>query len=191
LQLNKKDIIHLQHKVAYLKDEKSYKSLYYHFYPSLFRFSFSLLKRHELAEEAVSDVMLKIWDMGSKLAQVEQLNLYLFTSIRNTCYSIITKEKLNKPTVDTEILVNNLQIIDSETPETKALYIETESVIENAVEHLPNQAATVFRLIKEEGLSYKEVSAILGISQNTIETHMRIALKKIRVELVNYLHHKK
>jgi RNA polymerase sigma-70 factor (ECF subfamily) len=45
----------------------------------------------------------------------------------------------------------------------------------------------VFRLIKEEGLSYKEVSKVLEISQNTIETHMRIALRKIRMDLQQFL----
>jgi predicted DNA binding protein len=29
-------------------------------------------------------------------------------------------------------------------------------------------------------MTYKDVSKIMNISQNTIETHMRIALKKIR-----------
>jgi RNA polymerase sigma-70 factor (ECF subfamily) len=48
----------------------------------------------------------------------------------------------------------------------------------------------VFKLIKEEGFSYKKVSGILEISQNTIETHMRIALKRIKVSLNNYLSEK-
>ena len=49
--------------------------------------------------------------------------------------------------------------------------------------YLPTKCQMVFRLIKEERMTYKEVSNIMNISQNTIETHMRIALKKIRSEL--------
>lgn len=37
------------------------------------------------------------------------------------------------------------------------------------------------------GLKYKEISEELGISVNTVENHIVTALKKLRVELKDYL----
>jgi RNA polymerase sigma-70 factor (ECF subfamily) len=45
----------------------------------------------------------------------------------------------------------------------------------------------VYKLIKEDGFSYKQVAEILEISVNTVEGHMTTALKKITASLRNYL----
>jgi DNA-directed RNA polymerase specialized sigma24 family protein len=37
----------------------------------------------------------------------------------------------------------------------------------------------IFKLIKEDGLKYKEVALLLDLSQKTIENQMTIALRKI------------
>jgi RNA polymerase sigma-70 factor (ECF subfamily) len=34
-------------------------------------------------------------------------------------------------------------------------------------------------MVKEDGFKYKEVAALLGISVNTVEVQMSIALKKV------------
>jgi len=41
----------------------------------------------------------------------------------------------------------------------------------------------VFRLIKEDGLKYKEAAALLNISVKTVENQLAIALKKIALAL--------
>jgi RNA polymerase sigma-70 factor (ECF subfamily) len=49
----------------------------------------------------------------------------------------------------------------------------------NAVESLPPRCKMIFKLIREDGLRYKEVSEILNISVNTIDAQMAIAVKRI------------
>ena len=184
MNLHPKDILFLQNRVAYVRDEIAYKKLFFHYYTSLHRFSFSIVKDFEVAEEIVSDTMMKIWDVGSKLATIEKLDAYLFTSIKNACFSFLSKKKM-------ETFVFNAtetnDISDYESPETQMVVSEMERKINSCVNDLPPQCVMVFKLIKEEGFSYKKVSGILEISQNTIETHMRIALKRIRESLNNYL----
>ena len=55
-----------------------------------------------------------------------------------------------------------------------------------AVEQLPDQCRTVFKLIKEEGFKYKQVAEILGLSPRTIETQLFRAIKKLSVVLKDY-----
>jgi RNA polymerase sigma-70 factor (ECF subfamily) len=64
---------------------------------------------------------------------------------------------------------------------------EIETIIDDAVSSLPERCQMIFRMSKMEGLSYKQISDKLGISTNTIEGQMNIALKKLRVILKNYL----
>ncbi len=82
MNLQAKDILFLQNRVAYVRDELAYKKLFFHFYTSLHRFSLSIVKDFEVAEEIVSDTMMKIWDMGNKLATIEKLDAYLFRTVK-------------------------------------------------------------------------------------------------------------
>ena len=55
--------------------------------------------------------------------------------------------------------------------------------IQQQVDALPLRCKMIFKLIREDGLKYKEVSDILNISVNTIDVQMAIAIKKISVAL--------
>ena len=184
MNLQAKDILFLQNRVAYVRDELAYKKLFFHFYNSLQRFSFSIVKDFETTEEIVSDSMMKIWDMGNKLASIEKLDAYLFTTTKNACLTFLSKHKLEISEL-AGLDVNHIS--DYENPETQMYVSEIEKKINHCINELPPQCVMVFKLIKEEGFSYKKVSGILEISQNTLETHMRIALKKIRSALSQYL----
>lgn len=184
MNLPVKDILFLQNKVAYTRDEDAYKQLFFHFYGSLHRFAIGLIHNNEVAEEIVSDTMMKIWDAGSKLAQIEKLNLYLFTAVKNSCISFLSKKKFDS--IEPENAQDD-NLINYQNPESQFIATEIEQLINKSIKDLSPQCRMVYRLIKDEGFSYKEVTIILQISQNTVETHMRIALKKIRAVLNHYL----
>lgn len=176
----------LQKKMSCLQDEDSYKKLFYHFYPVLLSFCTAILNNKEDAEEVVSEVMLKVWTMGEDLNNVENLTVYLFTAARNKAYDVLRKKNREASTV---ALSDNLQehVIDKNSPESVYARGELEQFIAKAIRALPTQSQLVFRLVKEQGLPYKQVTEVLGITLNTAETHMRLALKKIRTALDKYL----
>jgi len=165
----------------------AYKKIFYHFYPRLFKFCNQLIQNAESSEELTADMILKLWLMGNKLADIENINIYLFRAIKNSALTYLTKNKPSTTPITTveETLGGGY---DSESP---TMLSEASMLLEKSVASLPTQCQTVFRLIREEGFSYKEVTQIVGISQNTIETHMRIALKRIRLSLDTYLELKK
>lgn len=189
LSLSLPDILYLQNRVSYTRDEQAYRQLFLHFHPALFRFAFNTIKNEEAAEEIVSDVMMKIWTMGSQLAQVDKLNLYLFTAVKNTAFNYLAARKPATTGIDAA-LENSLEH-PGDNPEMQLLLSEIQQHVEAAVRSLPRQCQLVYRLIKEEGFSHKEAGKILGVSVNTIETQIRIALKKIRLSLDSYLNYTK
>ncbi len=191
VNLSVQDILFLQNRVAYVRDEQAYKKIFFHFHSSLYRFAFNMVHNAEAADEIVSDVMMKVWGLGNKLAQVDKLTLYLFTSVKNASFTFLAKNKQEKVIPLTEKIEDATVASHADEAEYHLLLSEIEQKIEAAIVSLPPQCQLVYRLIKEEGFSHKEVCAILEIAQNTIETHMRIALKKIRLSLDSYLLSKK
>jgi RNA polymerase sigma-70 factor (ECF subfamily) len=67
------DVKQLQEQIALYNEMSAYKTLYDIFYPSLFRFSYSILKSKEVAEEIVSDVFIKVWQMRNELNKIDAL----------------------------------------------------------------------------------------------------------------------
>lgn len=175
-----------QQRVAYFRDEHAYKQLYFHFYASLHRFTVAFLGDPEVSEEIVSDVMIRIWFMEEKLSNINRLDLYLFKSVRNAALVYMREKK--PQIVNAEAFNQNLS--GYFTADSRINTNEIRSRIEALVLSLPPQTQLVFRLVKDEGLSYKEVQSVMGISNNTIKTHIRIALKRIQIGLEDFTNQK-
>lgn len=180
------EIMILHRKMAHSQDEDSYRKLFYHFYPTLLSFCTTILNNREDAEEAVSEVMLKIWTMGRDLNAVENLTVYLFKAARNKAFDVLRKKSREFSTVAISDGIEEY-IVDKNSPESIYTRDELKQYIDKTVRALPTQSQLVYRLIKEQGLTYKQVTEVLEISLNTAETHMRLALKKIRTALNAYL----
>jgi RNA polymerase sigma-70 factor (ECF subfamily) len=56
-----------------------------------------------------------------------------------------------------------------------------------AVERLAPQRREVFRLAREEGLTYAEIAEVLGLAPQTVANHMSLALSDLRRTLAPYL----
>lgn len=179
------DILELQRKVALYRNEDAFKSLFLFFYPSLTNFAYSITKSEESAEEVYSDVMLKLWEMNDLLYGINNLKSYLYRAIKNASLNYLEKyHKLDHIDLD-NISIEILPLHDSEN---EILANEFNRFSRIAIQSLPSKCQLVYKLIKEEGLSYKDVSEILHISINTVEGHMVTALKKLQKALSIFLH---
>jgi RNA polymerase sigma-70 factor (family 1) len=175
----------LQISVALQRDERSYKKLFLIYYKPLFRFAFSICKNNEAAEEIVSDVMVKIWTMKEDLAGIQNLKVYLFRAIRNTAFNYLSSHQKY-----TSWDIDNLDIeLDSDLcqPEETALKKELSQKILAAVRQLPPKCQMVYKLVREDGFSYREVAAIMEISEKTVDRHLNIALHKLTESMKFYL----
>ena len=178
------DIVQLQRNVALERDMPSYRILFKHFYQPLIAFAGAIVKSREAAEEIYSDIMLKIWDLGVALNNIDNLRVYLFISVKNASLNYLAKY-YKVPIVDIDSIQLELQHIS--TPEDDLLNAEFQRSLALAIRALPAKAQLVFKLIKEDGFTYRQTAEIMGISVNTVEGHMTTALKKLNTSLRIYL----
>ena len=81
--LNATELKELQQHIADYEDQVSYQKIFFHFFLPLKSFSYSIIKSKELAEEIVSDALIEIWAKRKQLAEIEDLKMYLYVSVRN------------------------------------------------------------------------------------------------------------
>ncbi|HEX7846000.1 MAG TPA: RNA polymerase sigma-70 factor [Chitinophagaceae bacterium] len=173
----------LQKRIALYEDMKAYKELYYMLFDQLHRFSFSLVKSNEAAEEIVSDVFIKIWEIRARLAEIENLKVYIYTITKNFSINYIHKNYKNIP-----LSIDEMEIDPQVSVNPEELFISAEILnrIRESILQLPPQCRIIFQLVKEDGLKYKEVASILHISPLTVRNQLAIAVRKIASTLPGY-----
>jgi RNA polymerase sigma-19 factor, ECF subfamily len=172
--MKKINIKDLQVRVATERDEVAYKELFIFFYKALFQFANCLTKDPEASEEIVSDLMMKIWEMEDALVNVSNLRVYLYKSIRNPALNYLSRNRKYRM-LPLEICTKP-GFLD---PENTLIQKELNEGIASAIRSLPEKCQVVYKLIRVDGLCYKEVAEITGISVKTVDRHLNNALHKL------------
>jgi RNA polymerase sigma-70 factor (family 1) len=172
-----KSIKDLQRQIAVYEDETAYKELFFILFNSLTRFATGILQSKEVAEEVVSDVFIGIWTDRAKLNAIDDLQLYIFISVKNN--SIHRAKQLNKrATVSIDEMDVEMESL-YQSPEDRVLSAESVSRIETAINNLPERSRLILKLAKEDKMRYKDIAALLNISVKTVDNQLAIALKKL------------
>lgn len=158
----------------------AYKKLFGLLFPSIKHFSYCLLKSPELAEEVASDVMITIWRKRKTITSINNIKVYAFVIAKNLCLNILKSNSRGR-IVSLDDVTVNLQI--DTTPEWILINDELRKSLNNAINQLPTRCKMIFRLVKEDGLSYKEVSEILDISIKTVDSQLVIASRRLSVSI--------
>lgn len=163
-------------------DQRAFTVLFNHYHHDLFVFSKKLTKSDEIALEIVQDVFLKIWSIRAKLSEINNFGGYLTRVIRNHALNVIRQiARKEKPNLTTAI--NSDDFIDTtglDISQHRLDYNDALQTLNDALSKLPQQQKQVYELCHIEGLKYEEAAQMMNISIETVRTHMKKALQKIR-----------
>ena len=172
-------------------DEEALERLYKSMFSILVNYSQTIIFDFIYAEEVVQDVFLKIWQNRSFLNIHESIKSYLFRSVHNHSLNLLRQQRTLKQSVNSLASEDLWRFITDhyELDEfiIENLYAEdTDGVIQEVVENLPEQCRKVFSKSRFDGLTNEEIANQLNITQNTVRTHIYKALQKISEALKKY-----
>ena len=164
-------------------DRGAFEQLFRGFYPRLADYALSLLADSDAAEDAVQDVFVAVWDGRERLPEGSRLVGYLYRSVRNRALNQIRGRRtaarwLARVEPDPPV---------SAVPELALEDRELERAYRAALEEVSARGREVFLLSRDQGLSYSQISELLGISVKTVETLMGRVLKSLRAKLEHRL----
>ena len=163
--------------IALNNDQAAYKELFILLHGRLKKFAYSILKSGEEAEELVSDVFIRIWQKKDQLTVIESPLLYFYATTKNLALNRLNKQKRQVGMSPQDWLVQMNSIYFD--PEQLMITEEMVRQIKKSVNDLPPRCRLIFKLIKEDGLKYKETAELLHLSVKTVEAQMAIALRRI------------
>lgn len=174
-------ILHEELSHSALRDEQVFKELYREYFVKLYRFTISIVHCRQSAEEIVHDVLINLWKKRSSFHEIENLNTYLYVSVKNLSLNYLRKQGKHVY-VDDEALYNKTAYT-SVDPESVMISKEKVEALNGFINNLPLKCKLIFKLIKDDGMKYKEVAALLNISVKTVENQLTIAIKKISIAI--------
>lgn len=158
-------------------DEQAFRLLFQYYSPRLNQFAYAIVKIKEAATEIVDDVFIKLWKQRESVPSISNIRVYLYVAVKNSSLNYLSSKAHRQITEP----FNHLDIALSrdQAPDEKMISAELQAKITAAIESLPPRCKMIFKLVREDGLRYKDVAEILNLTVNTVDAQMVIAVKRI------------
>lgn len=164
-------------------DKSALRTLFETYHVPLCSLSYRLIKDRDAAKDVVQEVFIKIWKNRLELEVTSSLSAYLKRSIVNTSLNYLEKIQRHRHVELDDIKHHPIAL----AADHDQVYVELSDQIDLAIQNLPDRTRAVFILIRQEEMSYKEVSDSLNISMKAVEKEMMKALKLLRENLKHLL----
>ena len=158
-------------------DEVAFTILFNNYRNKIYSIAFELTESTVIAEEIVQDTFLKVWLRRETFGEVTHFKVYLFTITRNDVFSAL-KGIARRQNLE-QIAAQDIPIFYSDT-ENQLVQKQYEEILKRAVDCLPAKQKQVYKLVKEKGYKRNEVADELGLSAETVKTHLAQAMRSIR-----------
>jgi RNA polymerase sigma-70 factor (family 1) len=163
-------------------DEKAFINIYDHYWDKLFLASYRRIKDKAAAEEIVQNLFLKLWEKRRTL-KIDQLDNYLFSSIRNATIDFLDKEMLAGRYVEYQKIFSSLE---SNATEEMVELNDLEEALEKGLQTLSGKSETVFRLYRMNHWPVAKIANHLHLSEKTVHYYLTRSVKFIRSYLQQF-----
>jgi RNA polymerase sigma-70 factor (ECF subfamily) len=155
--------------------------LYRRYWEGLFVTAAKTLRGKDEAADVVQDVFLSLWNRRKELNIQGSIAAYLHTCVRYKCINYIEKNITRRDylLLLTEVEINNFPA----SAESNLVLKEMQETISKTVSKMPPKMQEVYKLSRQEHLSYKEIAEYMSISVETVKKHIQHALNLIRTDL--------
>jgi len=159
---------------------KAFDEIFEIYNQRIYQFAKVILKNKEDAKDVVQEVFLRIWQNRNEINEYSTFKSYLFTIAYNIIVDHFRKRLKDKKYKD--FLEANIKEVDfSQEKNIEFSYLN--ELYEQAVEQLPPRRKLIYKMNRNEGLTYKEIAERLNISRNTVRNQMAKTLQFLRKKI--------
>jgi len=162
-------------------DKYQLENLFEDYYTAVLLYCISIVKDRDDAKDIVQQAFVSLWRKMDSIDFHTSARAYLYRSVYHASLDLIKHKKVRKR-YEGEAKNNN-QITHAVNNEEK----ELSEKIESAINDLPDQCRRIFKMNRYDRLRYKDIAAVLHISEKTVENQMVKALRILRERLKEYL----
>lgn len=163
-------------------DERAYNELFKRYFPRMLRIAMHYVKDSVIAEEIVMDGFINLWNKRREIMDNNFLN-YLFRCVRNSVISYFRKKVPEILALEHAERVCQADL----STDHRVLFRDVLQTYYAALKKLSPRRRQVFRMSREEELTYNEIAKKLNLSVGTVENYMMAALDGLRANMKKYV----
>lgn len=155
--------------------QKEFIQLVTPFKDKVFRLAKRLLISTEEAEDAIQEVMVKLWNKNDKLDAYTSLEAFAMTTTKNYCLDQLKSKR-----------ASNLQLVHSNYEDKQVGLLQkiedTDSLswVEKIINELPEQQKLIVQMRDVEQYEFEEIAKMLNMNETAIRVALSRARKTIR-----------
>lgn len=159
-------------------DQILFEELFRRHYTLLTAKSYELCRNWQMAEDAVQEFFADTWIKKSWQSVATHFAAYAVKGVQYKTISLLRKSARQDQYDDTAV---STEITDNwQHTEEQDNQLQREIQLINALNELPAQRKEAFLLAHYHNKSYAAISEQMGVSINTVKTHLRLALSQLR-----------
>ena len=147
----------------------------------LFHIARKILVEEEDAEDAVQEVLLKLWHTRDSLDRYDSAAAYATTVTKNHC---LDKLRVKKQTDSLDDIHHMREANDN--PYLQLERKNTEEVLRKIIEELPQLQQAIIRMKDIEEYEVEEIAEITGTKVDAVRVNLSRARKKVREEYIKW-----
>lgn len=163
-------------------DSRAFDEIVRRYTPLLYSLAYRLLGRGEEAEDAVQDILEKVFRALPRFRISQRFFPWLYTIGVNHLRSVQRRHRrrsrLKLVRAEPQRVLESIPS-NHENPATRSELEEGERLAQEALEALRPEQREVFVLRQIQGLSVQEVAEVLRIPEGTVKTHLHRARKRM------------
>ena len=162
-----------------------YEILIRRYNPYLYRIGRAYRFDHADTEDLMQDCYIQAYTNLKKFENRSSFKTWLTRIMLNSCYQKKHKLRYQKEVVFETAETNRKAPLFHQSSNTEKIMVNKElaRVLENALNHIPDDYRIVFTLRELNGMSVLETTAALGISESNVKVRLNRAKKMLRTEI--------
>ena len=145
----------------------------------LFRFAISILKDVTNAEDALQEILVKLWERRSELKKCNSIEAFAMRVMKNYCIDRLRRRK-NTTEINNDILGSSGLAL-----EKQIAINDTANLAFRLIEKLPPMQQMIIRLRDVEDYDLDEIAEIMEMAPNAVRTNLSRARQAVREQLLN------
>lgn len=164
-------------------NNKAFRELYDRYHVQMYYIAKKYVKSSDLAEDAVQDIFVKLWEKRNRIDDSKSIKAFLFTMLRNHVLNMI-RDRRDEIVSITDVASKRLP--RQNLTEDDLVYKEYHEIVQQGLKELSDRKREVFELKTLQGHSNSEVAELLNINIRTVKTHFYNSSKFMREYLRNH-----
>ena len=142
-----------------------------------FRLAKSILRNADAAQDAVQDLIVKLWEKRAALDEVENIPAFTMRAMRNLCLDTIRQQH------DEQDLPPETEYVEL-NPHQQTEQKDMVQLVKILIDNLPELQRTIIKMRDVEGMEISEIAFVTSITENAVTVNLSRARQKIREKIL-------